>query len=127
MERNYHSKVTMSVTPNSKHRFPLIHKMASRKLNIVGKVPLNRQTYEIYLELYIQYLLSFMYLLVHCGTYTILQPCQWSVTESTKSDSPSPVFPTNSSLLLAFLYPHQHFSGIFSVYSPHHFFLGFNW
>ena len=48
MERNYHSKVMMSVTPNSKRRFPLIHQMAFRNLPIVGKVPLNRQKYEIF-------------------------------------------------------------------------------
>jgi hypothetical protein len=48
VERNYHSKVMMSVTPNSKHRFPLLNKMASRNLPIVGKVPLNRRTYEIF-------------------------------------------------------------------------------
>ena len=72
MERNYYSKVMMSVRPNSKHRFPLIRKVAPSNLPIVGKVPLNTQTYEIYLGLYIQHLPSFARLLVHCGTYTVL-------------------------------------------------------
>jgi hypothetical protein len=53
VERNFHSKVMMSVTPNSKHRFLLIHKMAFRNPPIVGKVPVNRQTNEIYLGIYI--------------------------------------------------------------------------
>jgi len=43
----------MSVPPNSKHKIPLIHKMASRNRPIVRKVPLHRKKYEIYLELYI--------------------------------------------------------------------------